>query len=70
MDADEESRSRQYDGTAMSDDEVSKVTEIKTFGIFAKSYIKEKTTINVFVLLKIQTLFLSALCGAYFFDSL
>ncbi len=42
MDADEESRSRQYDGTTMSDDEVSKVPEMQSFGIFAKSYIKEK----------------------------
>ena len=42
MDADKESRSRQYDGTAMSDDEVSKVPEIMTFGIFDKSYIKNK----------------------------
>ena len=42
MDADEESRSRQYFCTAMSDDEVSKVPEIMTFGIFDKSYIKNK----------------------------
>ena len=41
MDADKESRSRQYDGTAMSDDEVSKVPETKTFGIIAKSYIRD-----------------------------
>ena len=42
MDADKESRSRQYDGTAMSDEEVSKVPEIMTFGIFDKSYIKKQ----------------------------
>ena len=42
MDADKESRSRQYDGTAMSDDEVSKVPEIMTFGIFDKSYIRDR----------------------------
>ena len=42
MDADKESRSRQYFCTAMSDDEVSKVPEIKTFGIFDKSYIRDR----------------------------
>ena len=42
MDADEKSRSRQYFCTAMSDDEVSKVPEIKAFGIFAKSYIRDR----------------------------
>ena len=42
MDADEESRSRQYNGTAMSDDEVSKVCKIKAFGIYDKSFAREK----------------------------
>jgi len=42
MDADEEARSRQYKGTAMSDDEVSKVYKILAFGIYDKSYINEK----------------------------
>ena len=42
MDADEEARSRQYKGTAMSDDEVSKVYIISAFGIYDKSYINEK----------------------------
>ena len=42
MDADEEARRRQYKGTAMSDDEVSKVRKIIAFGISAKSYIKLK----------------------------
>ncbi len=42
MDADEEARSRQYKGTAMSDDEVSKVSKIQAFAIYDKSYIKEK----------------------------
>ena len=36
MDADEEARSRQYEGTAMSDDEVSKVCKILPFGFLAK----------------------------------
>ena len=43
MDADEEARSRQYKGTAMSDDEVSKVYKILAFGIYGKSYINQKT---------------------------
>ena len=43
MDADEESRSRQYDGTAMSDDKVSKAPEIPVFGILAKNNIHIKT---------------------------
>ena len=42
MDADEETRSRQYKGTAMSDDEVSKVYKTLAFGIYDKSYINEK----------------------------
>ncbi len=42
MDADEESRSRQYKGTAMSDDEVSKVYKIPAFVIYDKSYINKK----------------------------
>ena len=42
MDADEEARSRQYKGTAMSDDEVSKVYKTMAFGIYDKSYINEK----------------------------
>jgi len=42
MDADEEARSRQYKGTAMSDDEVSKVYIISAFGIYGKSYINKK----------------------------
>ena len=42
MGADEEARSRQYKGTAMSDDEVSKVCKITAFGIYDKSYRKEK----------------------------
>ena len=42
MDADEEARSRQYKSTAMSDDEVSKVYKMMTFGIYAKSYINKK----------------------------
>ena len=42
MDADEEVRSRQYKGTAMSDDEVSKVYKILAFGIYDKSYINQK----------------------------
>ena len=46
MGADEEARSRQYKGTAMSDDEVRKVHKILAFGIFAKSYIKIKMPIN------------------------
>ena len=37
MDAGEETRSRQYKGTAMSDDEASKVSKIATFGIYEKS---------------------------------
>ena len=41
MDADEETRSRQYKGTAMSDDEVSKVFEILAFDIYVKSYINK-----------------------------
>ena len=36
MDADEEARSRQYECTAMSDDEVSKVSKILPFGTIAK----------------------------------
>ena len=36
MDADEETRSRQYKGTAMSDDEVSKVYKTLAFGIYDK----------------------------------
>ena len=40
MDADEEARSRQYKGTAMSDDEVSKVRKILPFGLFGKRDIK------------------------------
>ena len=42
MDADEETRSRQYKSTAMSDDEVSKVYKMTVFGIYDKSYINEK----------------------------
>ena len=42
MDADEEARSRQYKGTAMSDDEVSKVYKILAFGIYDKSHINQK----------------------------
>ena len=42
MDADEETRSRQYKSTAMSDDEVSKVYIISAFGIYDKSHINEK----------------------------
>ena len=42
MDAYEETRSRQYKGTAMSDDEVSKVYIISAFGIYDKSYINKK----------------------------
>ena len=42
MDADEEARSRQYKGTAMSGDEVSKVYKTMAFGIYDKSYINEK----------------------------
>ena len=42
MNADEESRNRQYKGTAMSDDEVSKVYKILSFGICAKSNLKLK----------------------------
>ena len=42
MDADEEARSRQYKGTAMRGDEVSKVNKILAFGIYDKSYINEK----------------------------
>ena len=38
MDAGEEARSRQYKGTAMSDDEASKVCKIAAFGIYDKSY--------------------------------
>ena len=41
MEADEESRSRQYEDTAMSDDEVSKVYKILPFGIYDKSHINE-----------------------------
>ena len=42
MDADEETRSRQYKSTAMSGDEVSKVYKTLAFGIYDKSYINEK----------------------------
>ena len=42
MDADEEARSRQYKGMAMSDDEVSKVNKILAFGFYDKSYINGK----------------------------
>jgi len=45
MDADEEARSRQYKGTAMSDDEVSKVCKIPAFGINDKSYRNEKSSL-------------------------
>jgi hypothetical protein len=41
MGADEESRSRQYKGTAMSDDEVRKVCKILAFVIYDKSYINK-----------------------------
>ena len=43
MDADEESRRRQYDGTARENDEVSKAPEILVFGILAKNNIHIKT---------------------------
>ena len=45
MDADEEARSRQYKGTAMSGDEVSKVCKIAAFGIYDKSYRNEKSSL-------------------------
>ena len=41
MNGDEEARSRQYKGTAMSDDEVSKVYKIPPFGFNAKRDINE-----------------------------
>ena len=47
MDADEEARSRQYKGTAMSDDEVSKVHKISAFVFFDKSHIKKMLTDKV-----------------------
>ena len=43
MDAGEEARSRQYKGTAMSDDEASKIA---AFGIYDKSYRNEKSSLN------------------------
>ena len=42
MDADEESRSRQYDGTARENDEVSKAPKNPVFGILAKNNIHIK----------------------------
>ena len=45
MDAGEEARSRQYKGTAMSDDEASKVCKISAFGIYDKSYRNEKSSL-------------------------
>ena len=45
MDAGEEARSRQYKGTAMSDDEASKVCKIAAFGIYDKSYRNEKSSL-------------------------
>ncbi len=45
MDAGEEARSRQYKGTAMSDDEASKVCKIAAFGIYDKSYINEQCSL-------------------------
>ena len=44
MDAYEEARSRQYKGTTMSGDEVSKVYKTLAFGIYDKSYINEKNS--------------------------
>ena len=35
-------------GTAMSDDEVSKVPKIQAFGKYAKSYIKDKSLLSKF----------------------
>ena len=49
MDADKESRSRQYEGTAMSDDEVSKVPKIQAFGKYAKRYIRDKSLLSKFL---------------------
>ena len=37
MDADEETRSRQYKGTAMSDDEVSKVYKTRLLAFMTKA---------------------------------
>ena len=45
MDAGEEAQSRQYKGTAMSDDEASKVCKIAAFGIYDKSYRNEKSSL-------------------------
>ena len=59
MDADEESRSRQYGGTAMSDDEVSKVHKIQAFGTFAKSYTKDKNLQSKFLVI---TLIIGFVC--------
>ena len=71
MDAGEEARSRQYKGTAMSDDEASKVCKISAFGIYDKSYRNEKKLIsNDVIFLTNEHYFLYSLCGAFFFDSL
>ena len=51
MDADKESRSRQYDGTAMSDDEVSKVYKIHAFGFLPKATINKMLIIKVYIVL-------------------
>ena len=71
MDAGEEARSRQYKGTAMSDDEESKVCKIAAFGIYDKSYINEQCSLVMMLyFLLMSIIFLYSLCGAFFFDSL
>ena len=67
MVAGEEGRSRQYEGTAMSHDEASKVPQIIAFGNFIdKSIINICSIIRYFCIIEKSP----ALCGARIFDRL
>ncbi len=67
MDADEEARSRQYKGTAMSDDEVSKVHRIFTFDKMTKATNKKCSSLKYALYFSNGHNFF-ALCGAFFFE--
>ena len=77
MDADEEARSRQYKGTAMSDDEVSKVYKIQAFGFLPKATINKMLIITVsycgnehYFCLHFAVRSVSFDCGVFCFDKI
>ena len=69
MNADEESRNRQYFATAISDDEVIKVPIISVFATLAKNNINIKAYHQNWYYLMVGFSFLFAVCDAFFFET-